>query len=171
MNDTDPSSRTGRHMLFLAWIIALGLLVFFFSGVLDRQYNPNQSINNSISENGIREVVLKRNNQGHYVTRGSINGQAVVFLLDTGATNVSIPEHIAKQLGLKRGAISYSQTANGTIETFATRLDQIGVGNIQQRNIAAQINPYFEGDEILLGMSFLKRLELIQRGDTMTLRQ
>jgi len=171
MADTDSGKKTGRHMLLLAWAIALGLLALLFSGVLERQYNPNQTVNSSISENGVREVVLKRNRQGHYVTRGQINGQPVVFLLDTGATQVSIPQKVAQRLALKAGAPSYSQTANGTIQTYATRLDRIGIGDIQLTNIRAQINPYFEGEEILLGMSFLKRLELIQRGDTLTLRQ
>ena len=171
MSETDSNSQTGRHMLIVAWIIALGLLAFFFSDILNRQHNPNQAVQTSITEKGAREIVLKRNKQGHYVTRGSINGQAVVFLLDTGATVVSIPEQVAQRLGLRRGASSYSQTANGTIMTFSTRLDKIGIGGIQLNNIAAQINPYFEGEEILLGMSFLKRLEMIQRGDTLTLRQ
>lgn len=171
MSETDPNKQTGRHMLIVAWVIALGLLAFFFSDILEKQHNPNQTVQTSITKKGVREIVLKRNRQGHYVTRGSINGQAVVFLLDTGATVVSIPEKLVQRLGLERGPVSYAQTANGTIATYSTRLNKIGIGDIHLNDIAAQINPHFEGDEILLGMSFLKRLEMLQRGDTLTLRQ
>lgn len=157
--------------MIFAWIIALGFLVMFFNGVLERQHNPNQSVQTTMGQDGIREIKLKRNRQGHYVTRGWINNQPVVFLLDTGATVVSIPERVANRLGLERGRAGYSSTANGTIQTFATKLDSIGIGDIQMNHIAAQINPHMHTEEILLGMSFLKRLELIQRGDTLTIRQ
>ncbi len=158
-------------MLILAWMIGLGMLGLFFSGILDRRHNPNQSVTTEMSARGQRVVILQRNHQGHYVVSGAINDHPVTFLLDTGATVVSIPEHVATRLGLKRGAESYTQTANGTIKTYATRLDSISIGDIRMNRVAAHINPYFEGEEILLGMSFLKNLELIQRDNTLTIRQ
>jgi len=158
-------------MLLLAWVVALALLALFFSDVLDRQHNPNQQVRSYVNEQGVSQVILQRNRQGHYLSSGQINGKPVVFLLDTGATVVSIPESIASKLGLSKGLTSYANTANGTIKTYATRLDSIGIGNIELQNIAAHINPHMSGNEILLGMSFLKRLELIQKGDTLTLRQ
>ena len=105
------------------------------------------------------------------MARGRINDQSVTFLLDTGATVVSIPQDIARNLSLKAGTRSYANTANGLIETYSTRLDSIGIGNIELHDIAAHINPHMNTNEVLLGMSFLKRLELIQRGDTLTIRQ
>jgi len=174
MQDNKQAQETrkiGRHMLLLAWVIALALLALFFSDVLDKQHNPNQQVHTSVNEQGVSQVILQRNRQGHYVSNGQINGEPVVFLLDTGATVVSVPERVAKKLGLRRGPASYAHTANGTITTYATRLDSIGIGNIELQNIAAHINPYMAGHEILLGMSFLKRLELIQKGNTLTLRQ
>ena len=164
-------NRLGRHMMIAAWIIAIILLSLFFSDILDKQWNPNQNIQSSISDQGLREIRLKRNKQGHYLARGRINGQPVTFLLDTGATLVSIPEDIARRLSLKAGGRSYASTANGIIETYSTRLDSIGIGNIELYDIAAQINPHMNTNEILLGMSFLKRLELIQRGNILTIRQ
>lgn len=158
-------------MMIVAWAIAFGFLIMFFNGVLEHQHNPNQSLHTSIASDGKREIKLKRNRQGHYLARGIINNQPVLFLLDTGATVVAVPERVANRLGLKRGPVSYATTANGTIKTYAARLDSIGIGDIQMHNIAAQINPHMDTEEILLGMSFLKRLELTQRGDTLTLRQ
>lgn len=171
MSDTDTSNRIGRHMLILAWMIGLGMLGLFFSGILDKRHNPNQSITTEISTHGQRVVILQRNHQGHYVASGAINDYPVTFLLDTGATIVSIPEHVATRLGLTRGAESYTQTANGMIKTYATRLNSISIGDIRMGHVAAHINPHFDGEEVLLGMSFLKNLELIQRGNTLTIRQ
>jgi aspartyl protease family protein len=161
----------GRHMMLIAWIIALGLLALVFSGILQKQHNPNQRVQSSINPSGNPEVVLKRNRYGHYVSNGLINGQPVVFLLDTGATVVSVPEPIARRLGLRAGAASYANTANGTITTYSTRLDSVSIGNIRMDNIAAHINPNMIANEVLLGMSFLKKLELVQKGDSLTLRQ
>ena len=170
-NKDQETRRMGRHMLLLGWAIGLAFLVYVFSGILDRQHNPNQSIQSSTNARGMTEVELLRNRMGHYVANGYINDQPVVFLLDTGATVVSIPAGVADKLGLKAGAPSYANTANGMIKTFSTRLDSIGVGKIRLRNINAHINPHMDGEQILLGMSFLKRLELTQKGDTLTLRQ
>ena len=170
-NKANGTQQTGRHMLLVAWIIALAMLSIFFSGILDKQHNPNQQLESTINQQGVREVILQRNRQGHYVTSGKINNLPVVFLLDTGATVVSVPENLAQRLGLKSGAATYTNTANGTIQTYATRLATISIGNIQLNDVAAHINPYMDGNEILLGMSFLKNLELIQKGNTLTIRQ
>ncbi len=92
-------------------------------------------------------------------------------MLDTGATTVSVPAAVAHRLGLKRGPPVLSNTANGTITTYLTRLASVSVGDITLHNVKANINPHMGGNEVLLGMSFLKHLEFTQRGDTLTLKQ
>jgi aspartyl protease family protein len=161
----------GKGMLTLAWLIALALLTLIFGRWEERQINPNSEPASEILASGIRQVTLEANRFHHYVSNGSINGRDVVFLLDTGATDVVIPEPVARKLGLKRGAARYAQTANGTIKTFATRLNSLQIGSIELKNVRASINPHMKGDEILLGMSALKQVELIQSGNTLTLRQ
>ena len=161
----------GKGMIITAWIIALGMLTLFFNKVLEKQYNPNQSLQSSINASGIREIKLLRNRGGHYVTPGEINQQKVVFMLDTGATTISIPAGIAKNIGLKKGYAFNVSTANGTIQVYSTRLQQVKMGDITLDDVSANINPYMEGEEILMGMNVLKKLEMIQRGDTLTLRQ
>lgn len=173
MNDANPPGeprRIGRGMIYAAWILALGLLTLFFNDFLDRQHNPNRDLQAAVAEGARTEVVLKRNRAGHYVAPGTINGQPVVFLLDTGATDVAVPDTLARRLGLEYGPGSVSRTANGNIQTWSTRLDSVDLGGITLYDIRASILPNMPGNEVLLGMSYLKRLELVQRGDTLLLR-
>lgn len=170
----DPQQYTrkiGKGMIWLAWIAMLGMLTFVFSDYLEHQYNPNREAVSRITQGGVREVVLKRNRDGHYVATGKINGEPVVFLLDTGATLVSVPEALASRLGLERGAGLPAMTANGTVTVYGTRLDSVSLGDIEVHDVRASINPGMRGNEVLLGMSFMKDLELVQRNGTLTLRQ
>jgi aspartyl protease family protein len=170
-SELKQTRKLGRHMLILGWLIGLALLAYLFNDIINKQHNPNQQVQSSINPQGVREVRLKRNRQGHYVASGTINDHPVVFLLDTGATVVSIPENIATRLELKAGPASYANTANGVIRIYSTRLDSVGIGGIHLDNVPAHINPHMSSNEVLLGMSFLKKLELIQKGDNLTLKQ
>ncbi len=170
MNGGSFPQRLGKGMIILAWVGILGLMTLYFDRFLERQYNPNQQVRTSQSTNS-REVILTRNRAGHYVATARLNGQAVDVMLDTGATIVSIPEHLAQRLHLQRGPSFEVTTANGNITVFATILDRVQLGNIDLEGIRASINPYMEGNEVLLGMSFLKQLEFTQRDDQLTLRQ
>jgi aspartyl protease family protein len=167
----EETKRMGLTMQALAWLVFLALGVFVFSDLLDKQHNPNQSLQTRYSEEGAREVVLQRNKFGHYVTSGQINGRPVTFILDTGATGVAIPEPIADRLGLKRGQAFRTETANGATTSYAVSLDQVSVGGIELRDVRAAITPGLRTDEVLLGMSFLKHIEFTQRGETLILRQ
>ena len=170
MRPEDEQKRMGKYMIIGMWIVLVALLTLMFSNILQRQYNPNQQLS---SQQGARnaEVSLKRNKFGHYVATGMINRQPVVFMLDTGATDIAVPAGVANKLGLKRGRQVTYQTAKGPATAYATVLDQVSLGDIQLHNVRASINPHMQNEEILLGMSFLKQLEFTQRGDTLTLRQ
>ena len=159
---------TAMHVATWVALLVLGAVVF--SGVLERQHNPNQALTTRY-ENGVAEVTLERNRYGHYVTSGEINGRPVTFMLDTGATGVAVPAGLASELGLERGPAQPVRTANGTSVSYLTRLDRVGVGGIELHDVRAGIVPGLEGDEVLLGMSFLKHIEFTQRGNTLTLRQ
>jgi aspartyl protease family protein len=169
-DDSDQNSSLGRGMFYAGWLIVLGLLTVVFGDWEAQQLNPNQNIS-SKTYNGSAEVVLQRNRWGHYVANGFINGVEVTFLLDTGATNVSVPGSIAKALNLKKGMRSRTSTANGTINVYMTSIDELQLGNIVMTNVRGSINPHMRENEVLLGMSFLKHLELVQKGDTLILRQ
>jgi aspartyl protease family protein len=153
-----------KPVITLIWIALLGVGTVLFNGLLDNINNPNKDLTITLNDAGNREVVLERNRYGHYVASGEINNQPVEFLLDTGATLVAIPEHIAKQLNLKKGRAFQSQTANGSSQSYATTIERLTLGGIVMTNVPASISSGMEFDEILLGMSFLKHLHLTQQG-------
>ncbi len=156
--------------MIVAWAAALFLATRFFGQWEDRQLNPNSAVQSSHGE-GFIEVSLLANGQGHFVADGAINGQGVHFMLDTGATDVAIPEALARDLALQRGAPVMLSTANGRTEGYRTRLDSLQLGDIHLREVRALVVPGLDGQTVLLGMSALKQLEFTQRGGTMLLRQ
>lgn len=97
----------------------LGLLSLFFTRWDDQQENPNRDYSSRVADNGVREINLLRNRYGHYLASGKINGHDVVFLLDTGATSVSIPAAVARRIGLQAGAPQTVSTANGSVTVTA----------------------------------------------------
>jgi len=167
----DEHKGMGATMYVLAWLVFGALLAFLFSDILGRQNNPNRSVETVHRGNGIREVTLRRNRYGHYVTGGFINGEPVVFLLDTGATGVAVPESVARRLRLTRGRAFRTQTANGLATAYSTRLQSVRVGEIELNDVGAGISPGLDTREVLLGMSFLRHIEFTQRGNTLILRQ
>jgi aspartyl protease family protein len=169
-SENKEQKRLGHKFIIAMWIALMIMVFFLFNNLLERDYNPNQQV---LMQNMDKQrvVVLKRNRYGHYVTQGKINNHSVTFMLDTGASDISIPDKIAKKLKLSYGQERQYQTANGTITAYLTTLESVSIGNIKLQNVRASINPKMDHDEILMGMSFLKYIEFTQRGDTLILRQ
>ena len=163
------TTRMGQGMTLIAILIGLGLLTLYFQGKEYERYNPNAEPLSEASQRGV-EVRLKSNSRGHYVVSGELNGQRVDFLLDTGATDVVVPEAIAREAGLPYGPRSWAKTANGVIDVWDTRIDRIAIGGITLHDTPASINPHSDG-AILLGMSALGQVEFTHSGNWLTLRQ
>lgn len=79
----------------------MGSLTLFFNGFIERQQNPNRHLV-EMQAGMATEVVLQRNQAGHYVAPGFINDHEVTFLLDTGATNISVPGGLLKKPDWKK---------------------------------------------------------------------
>ena len=171
MTKADPNRRMGRYFIYASWVLGFGLLLALFNGWSEHQDNPNGTVNSTAAGGNAAEVRLRQNRAGHYVAGGRINGEAVSFLLDTGATEVSIPADLARRLGLHAGAAQAAHTANGVVQTYATQVDLVELGSIALRNVRAHINPGMQGNRVLLGMSFLRHLDFNQSGRLLTLRQ
>ena len=166
----DFPSRLGKVLLLGAWVVGLIIAVLVFQDFIEEARNPNRNLQGAVGPNGTLQVVLQRNRAGHYVADGTINGHPVVFLLDTGATQVALPLSLARRLALPLRPGGTSRTANGDVETWSTSLANVNLGGLAAQGVAATVLPGMQGDEVLLGMSYLKRFELVQKGDTLTLR-
>ena len=158
MNDyeTNPESRIGRRMI---WLAALGLLGGLYALFSTLQQNGGTVI--SVDAGGAAMIVLEQDRNGHYQVEGQINNQSVNFLVDTGATDVAIPESMARALGLKFGPPIRVMTAAGPSKAWMTRLNQVSIGGIERRDVRATITSG-EFNEVLLGMSFLRYYSLSQ---------
>ena len=166
--DVNPHRRSGTVMLAIAWLLIIGGLYWYFSVREAREANPNTLAVLGQQEG---ELTLARNRAGHYVAEGEINGRRVTFLLDTGATWVALPLALGRELGLKRGAAVTLQTANGPAAGYQTRLASVRLGPLELRDVAAVMADGLDADVVLLGMSFLKRVEFTQREGKLILRQ
>lgn len=166
---TTPST-FGKIFVNISWILLLIGLGYLFQQLLDHKANPNQTPV-SMRTDAFTEVVLTRNQHHHYVANGYINDFPVTFLVDTGATNVSIGADLAERIGLERGYQGIAHTANGNTTTYATTLSSLSIGDIRFEKVRASITMGMRGDEVLLGMSALKDVELIHKNGELTIRQ
>jgi len=111
---------------------------------------------------------------GMYRVNGSINGFQVKFLIDTGATLIAMSENHAKRLGIEyklTGIIGSTSTASGKAKAWYVRLKKVKVGPLLMRDVDAAV---IKGDHpinILLGNSFLNRVQMVRNGKMMELRK
>lgn len=166
MASDNPHRRSGVVMLWMAWLLILGGGWWAADRWLAQQANPNREP----TVNASGDVVLTRNREGHYVADGEINGKRVTFILDTGATTVALSTRLARELDLRQGAAIQVVTANGTTRGYQTRLKQVRLGAIVVQDVSAVFSEGMPDDAVLLGMSFLKRVEFTQRGERLILR-
>lgn len=117
------------------------------------------------------EVTLSPQANGNFVAPGTINGRSVMFLIDTGATFVTVPEKLQGSLGLSRGPNFRSKTANGVVSHYGTRIERMSLGRLELSEVPGALNPHAPDDTVLLGMSALRGLELIHTNGQLILRQ
>jgi aspartyl protease family protein len=115
-------------------------------------------------------VVLPAGAGGHYFAQGAVNGVPVRFLVDTGATAVTLPLALARSIGVDpaRGEAVPVQTANGVVVGRRVRLDRVSIGDMTLHQVDAILQDGL-GDKALLGMSFLSRTDLRREGDRLVL--
>jgi aspartyl protease family protein len=119
-------------------------------------------------------VHVYRDNQGMFTTVGSVNGQPVRFLVDTGASVIAFSEPEARRLSLQyrlRGEETQVRTASGFARAYGIVIDRVQVGDIRLRNIPAVVIEGGQPETALLGMSFLSRVTTRNEGSAMVLEQ
>lgn len=121
---------------------------------------------------GKPSVTLGADPSGHFITQGAINGASVTFLVDTGASSVTLPASDARRMGIdyRKGQMTRASTANGVIPAWRVSFDTVRVGGISLNRVEGLV---VEAGmpAALLGMSFLNRTDMKREGQLMTLTQ
>lgn len=119
---------------------------------------------------GAREVVIPAGSGGHFVVGGAINGRPVQFMVDTGATLVTLSADEAQRIGLdyQRGQRGAMQTANGAVPMWLVTIGSLRIGEVEIGQVRAAVVPS-PMPGVLLGNSALGRFQMARDNDVMRL--
>ena len=133
----------------------------------------NQSIQQGFKKPDRSKATIYPDAQGMYFVKGRVNGKKVQFLVDTGATYLTMSGNQARKIGIdfRKGEIGYAHTASGTVQVWQVKLNSVSIGDIKASNVDASVIAGDRPFEILLGNSFLKYTKLQRIGATMELQQ
>jgi aspartyl protease family protein len=123
---------------------------------------PRRRIAGTTQPLGHRAVEIKAGANGHYYTEAEVNGRRIPVLVDTGASLVALTWDDARDAGIFTRESDYTQrvsTANGVARVATVVIDQISIGDVVVRNVAAAVSEPGKLRTSLLGMSFLGRLD------------
>ena len=118
------------------------------------------------------KIVLNASSGGHFLTLGAINGRAVQFMVDTGATSIAMGVAEAERLGIdyRKGQLARGNTANGQVTVYQVKLASVRVGDVEVYDVDAAILPS-HGGNVLLGNSFLSRFQMTKLNDQLVLER
>lgn len=128
---------------------------------VERRYGLSRELSTGFAEPERKQLSVAKGRGGHYWVAGSINGQSVQFLVDTGATSVAINEIQARRLGIDfrvNGKPIVVGTASGSANAWQVRLGSVKVGAIDVVGVEAVVVEGSSPTDALLGMSFLGRV-------------
>jgi aspartyl protease family protein len=155
----DPVHRTvrrGAWGITAFWLLLLALLFLGFDHMEKRRTAGYQA-----HEGGRGELVIPRRPDGHFYVEGRVNGHAVSFLVDTGATSVTVSEALAQRAGLEGGQPVTFQTANGTLAGRLVRQVPVQVGHLALPGVTVAVGMVGKPPEVaLLGQNFLSRYDI-----------
>ena len=161
----DPSeakaSSVSLHVKYAAfWLLVGGISYLAFNAF----FSPKVAVATSGSD----PVVIERSHDQHFYVEGTINGHRVTFMVDTGATVVSVNEGLARKIGLGPGVPAIFDTAAGRVEGRVVPDATVQIGGIRVEGIRVGINS--GGPAALLGQNFLNKVDLRQSPERMTVR-
>lgn len=121
-----------------------------------------------------KTVTIAPDAMGMYEVNGSINGFQVKFVVDTGATLIAMNKHEAERIGINyklEGVESLTETASGYEKNYLVKLDEVRVGDIKLTNVTASVHDSDFPSVILLGNSFLNRVNMSREGALLLLEK
>jgi aspartyl protease family protein len=151
----------------LFWIAVWVGLVFAGYLVTERMLVP-PPVARSLA-GGRQEIVIPVSRNGHYYLDGAVNGVPLRFMIDTGASYVSVGAEFARLAGLPEGIPGYFSTANGTVEGRVVRNQTVKADVFELSGLTVAVMPAY-GGEGLLGQNFLRHFEVSQADGTLRLR-
>lgn len=130
------------------------------------------SVGAGLKGGGGTKIVMPVGTGGHFFASGTINGKAVQFMVDTGATSIAMGAADAERIGInyKAGQMGRGSTANGVVTMYRVRLASVRIGDVEVYDVEAAVLPEAM-PHILLGNSFLSRFEMRRAADQMVLER
>lgn len=155
-------SQWGSLATFLFWLAIIGLLYLIATQVLKPK---------PVTITATGDLVIPRARDGHYYAEGTVAGKPVMFMVDTGASTVTVSEAFARAAALDSGVSTTFQTANGAMQGRIVKDVPVTLGPIRVSSVRVGVGLVGgEPDEALLGQSFLGKFDILMADDKMTLR-
>ncbi len=161
--NSNNTKQLGGFLLTIGWVICLIVIGVLYHKSLYSAKEPKIIINQSEAK-----IIIPKSFDSHYHIQGQIDNQLIDFIIDTGATKLSLSENLAKKFNLSFGPVIKISTANGDVDGYLTTIPNIIIGKIEFNNISALIMPNMS-DEALLGMNILKKFDISQHDDNLIL--
>ena len=144
------------------WLLIGGIGYLAFSAIV------SPKVARAVATDGSGPVVIERSYDQHFYVQGAINGHPVTFMVDTGATMVSVNEELAREIGLSSGVSAVFDTAGGRVSGRIVPRATVQVGGIRVDDIRVGITG--GGGPALLGQNFLNKIDLRQSPQRMTMQ-
>lgn len=159
---THPPRQLGLIPMLIFWCAVMGLLYF----LMNHYMKPKQV---KVLTNGT--LVIERARDNHFYIDGLVNSQKVRFMVDTGASMVTVSENFAQKANIHGGRPTTFNTANGPMQGRIVDGVGIALGPVRVSNVRVGVGLYgFDADEALLGQSILSKFDISIQKNQMFLR-
>jgi aspartyl protease family protein len=132
-----------------------------FTSRLSSELNPTKAVKKN------NQIVIREADDHHYYLTTTINNKKIIFMIDTGASDIVMSIDDAKKIGIDIAKINFNkryQTANGIVLGGSTKIDKMIIADFEFNDVNISINQARMGKS-LMGVSFLKRFKKYEFAD------